>query len=96
MYKIKLFFLISSFIFTHRLTTESNDNIYVVSICQPVPRMFYDPRKLSGAIKLTPEGHTVDLGHIDQSNVIVNGLILLTVLKYCVNMFYPVCYVFRE
>ncbi|CAI6365347.1 unnamed protein product [Macrosiphum euphorbiae] len=54
------------------LTTESNDNIYVVSICQPVPRMFYDPRKLSGAIKLTPEGHTVDLGHIDQSNVIVN------------------------
>ncbi|XP_001947368.2 putative uncharacterized protein DDB_G0289263 [Acyrthosiphon pisum] len=54
------------------LTTESNGNIYVVSICQPVPNMFYDPRKMSGAIKLTSEGNTVDLGHIDQSNVIVN------------------------
>ncbi|XP_022173979.1 putative uncharacterized protein DDB_G0291812 [Myzus persicae] len=54
------------------LTTESNENIYVVSICRPVPKMFYDPRKLSGAIKLTPEGNTISLGRIDQSNVIVN------------------------
>jgi hypothetical protein len=40
--------------------------------------MYYDARKMTGAIKLTADGNTIDLGHIDQSNIIVNGLILFT------------------
>uniref|UniRef100_A0A2S2PDS5 MRH domain-containing protein n=1 Tax=Schizaphis graminum TaxID=13262 RepID=A0A2S2PDS5_SCHGA len=54
------------------LLTESNDNIYVISICRHVPEMYYDARKMTGAIKLTADGNTIDLGHIDQSNIIVN------------------------
>ncbi|XP_026804026.1 protein PFC0760c-like [Rhopalosiphum maidis] len=59
-------------IFGETLLTESNGNIYVISICRHVPEMYYDARKMTGAIKLTADGNTIDLGHIDQSNIIVN------------------------
>ncbi|XP_050055752.1 putative uncharacterized protein DDB_G0282133 [Aphis gossypii] len=60
-------------VFKETLITESNDNVYVVSICRHVPEMYYDPRKMIGAIKLTADGKTIDLGHINQSNATVNG-----------------------
>lgn len=62
--------------FVLRLTTETQGDIYFVSICRPTPQPFYDPKKLAGAIKLTSDGHTIDLGRIDQTNVIVNGLFI--------------------
>ncbi|VVC42634.1 Hypothetical protein CINCED_3A010286 [Cinara cedri] len=55
------------------LTTESNGNIYYVSICHHVPQMsYYDPRKLVGAVKYSKEGYSINLGRIDQSNVFIN------------------------
>lgn len=65
-----------------RLTTESNGNIYFVSICRPIPQELYDPRKMAGALKLTPNGNWIELGRIDQSNIVVNGLILVNYIIY--------------
>ncbi|XP_025193757.1 putative uncharacterized protein DDB_G0282133 [Melanaphis sacchari] len=66
-------------IYGETLITEWNEYIYVVSICCNVPEMFSDPRKMTGAIKLTADGKAIDLGHIDKSSVIVNeNSIMLT------------------
>lgn len=75
--KVKIKYFIHVYFFVYRLTTESNGNIYVVSICRPIPKTFYDPKKLAGAIKFTSDGDTIDLGGIDQTNVVVNGLVYL-------------------
>jgi len=58
-------------LFGEVLSTESNGNIYIVSICQPIHK-FYDPKMMAGAIKLTSDGLPIELGRIDQSNVVVN------------------------
>lgn len=68
-YNVFFFF----FVYVNRLTTVSNGSYYFVSICHPVPKNFYDPRKLAGALKLTPEGHSIVLGRIDHTKVINNS-----------------------
>lgn len=37
--------------------------------------MFYDHRKLAGAVKFTTDGYSIDLGRIDRTDVVVNGSI---------------------
>lgn len=73
--KLKVEYFIYLCFSLYRLTTESNGNIYVVSVCHPVPKSFYDPRKLAGAIKFSSNGETINLGCIDQTDVVVNGLV---------------------
>lgn len=79
----------------YRFTTEFNGNIYIVSICNSIKNLFYDPEQLVGAAKSTADGHSVVLGRIDRSDIIVNGMVLFYI-SYCyfhwsfIDLFYSI------